>query len=53
MMKKYTKPLVEVYELRVTENIAASAAAKAKWDAAKKVMTTQYDLLAGGGSYSA
>ena len=52
-MKKYTKPLVEVYELCVTENIASgNAAAKAKWDAAKKVMTTEYDLLAGGGSYN-
>lgn len=49
-MKTYTKPLVEVFELRVTENIAASSAAKAKWDAAKKVMVTEYDLLGGAGS---
>lgn len=49
-MKTYTKPLVEVFELRVTENIAASAKANAKWDAEKKVMITEYDLLAGAGS---
>lgn len=49
-MKTYTKPLAEVFELRVTENIAASAKAQARWDAAKKVMVTEYDLLAGEGS---
>lgn len=51
-MKEYKKPLVEVFELRVTENIAVSASAKAKWDKAWGAIT-EYNLLAGEGSIGA
>ena len=42
-MKTYTKPLVDVFELRVTENIAAPAGVKAKWE--KNRLLTEFDLL--------
>ena len=52
-MKEYKKPLVDVFELRVTESIAApSAAAKAKWEkfGAKGTWVTEGDLVLGGAS---
>lgn len=53
-MKEYKKPLVDVFELRVTESIAApSAAAKAKWEkfgATAGTWVTEGDLVLGGAS---
>lgn len=52
-MKEYKKPLVDVFELRVTESIAApSASAKAKWEkyGGTGVWVTEGDLVLGGAS---
>lgn len=53
-MREYTKPLVDVYELRVNENIAVSASAQAKWEkygtGDAGVWVTETDLALGGGS---
>ena len=48
-MKEYKKPLAEVFELRVTENIAAAGAGKAasvklKWE--NKIPVSLYSALA-------
>ena len=46
-MKEYKKPLAEVFELRVTENIAAAgkaASVKLKWQ--NKIPVSLYSALA-------
>ena len=49
-MRTYTKPLAEVLELRVTENIAASKSSIAgtvrkKWNAVGARITNEYNIL--------
>ena len=46
-MKTYTKPLAEVFELRVTENIASQYEnVTTTWNQATGVVNTEYNILA-------
>ena len=43
-MKKYAKPVLEIREIRVTENLAANTMAEARLDFINKYPTTRFTL---------